>query len=51
MRALAGHLTRSPSDLNDYVECAHLTALTLEVAKGSRARPHVTDEQAERPRR
>ena len=51
MRAVAGHLTLSPSDLNDYVECAHLTTLALEVAKGSRARPHVADEQAELLRR
>ena len=51
MRAAAGHLTLSPSDLNDYVECAHLTTLALEVAKGSRARPHVADEQAELLRR
>jgi uncharacterized protein len=51
MRAVAGQLTLSPSDLNDYVECAHLTTLALEVAKGSRARPHVADEQAELLRR
>ena len=51
MQAAAGHLTLSPSDLNDYVECAHLTTLALEVAKGSRARPHVADEQAELLRR
>ena len=37
MRAVAGHLTLSPSDFNDYVECAHLTTLALEVAKGSSA--------------
>lgn len=37
MRALAGRLTLSPSDLNDYVECAHLTTLALEVARGGRA--------------
>ena len=51
MQALHGHLTLSPSDLNDYVECAHLTTLALEVARGSRARPHVADEQAELLRR
>ena len=51
MQAVAGHLTLSPSDLNDYVECAHLTTLALEVARGERARPHVADEHAELLRR
>ncbi len=51
MQAVDGHLTLSPSDLNDYVECAHLTTLALEVARGSRARPHVADEHAELLRR
>jgi uncharacterized protein len=51
MQAVHGHLTLSPSDLNDYVECAHLTTLALEVARGSRARPHVADEHAELLRR
>lgn len=47
MKAEAGHLTLSPSDLNDYVVCAHLTTLALEVARGERVRPHVAYEQAE----
>lgn len=51
MRAIAGNLSLSPSDLNDYVECAHLTTLALEVARGGRAQPHVADEQAELLRR
>ena len=51
MQAVDGHLTLSPSDLNDYVECAHLTTLALEAARGSRARPHVADEYAELLRR
>ena len=51
MHPAAGPLTLSPSDLNDYVECAHLTTLALEVARGSRERPHVADEQAELLRR
>ena len=51
MRAVAGHLALSPSDLNDYVECAHLTTLALEVAQGARTQPHVADEQAELLRR
>ena len=51
MQATHGHLTLSPSDLNDYVECAHLTTLALEVARGGRVRPHVADEHAELLRR
>jgi uncharacterized protein len=51
MQARHGYLTLSPCDLNDYVECAHLTTLAVEVARGSRARPHVADEQAELLRR
>ena len=49
MRAVAGHLALSPSDLN--VECGHLTTLALELARGARAHPHVADEQAELLRR
>src|SRR5437870_7769669 len=41
------HIFLSPSDLNDYVECPHLTTLALEVARGQRARPHVAEEEAE----
>jgi hypothetical protein len=33
MQSVHGHLILSPSDLNDYVECAHLTTLALEVAR------------------
>src|SRR2546425_11943724 len=52
MQSAAGHiLLLSPSDLNDYVECPHLTTLALEVARGERARPHVPDEEAELLRR
>ncbi len=40
-------VTLSPSDLNDYVECAHLMTLSLEVARGERARPHVANGQGE----
>src|SRR2546422_4631843 len=45
------HIFLSPSDLNDYVECPHLTTLALEVARGQRARPHIPDEEAELLRR
>src|SRR3989442_9562080 len=45
------HIFLSPSDLNDYVECPHLTTLALEVAQGKSARPHVADEEAEMLRR
>jgi hypothetical protein len=41
MQLLNGRLVLSPSDLNDHVECAHLTALSLEVARGARPRPGV----------
>src|SRR2546427_8861829 len=45
------HIFLSPSDLNDHVECPHLTTLALEVARGERAHPHVADEEAELLRR
>src|SRR6267378_3451370 len=51
MQTIAGRLVLSPSDLNDYVECPHLTTLALEVARGERARPFVADEHAELLRR
>lgn len=51
MQSAAGHILLSPSDLNDYVECPHLTTLALEVARGERARPHVPDEEADLLRR
>jgi len=46
-----GRLLLSPSDLNDHVECPHLTTLALEVARGARARPHLPDEEADLLRR
>ncbi len=51
MQATNGRLVLSPSDLNDYVECAHLTALSREVALGSRRRPHVPEDHADLLRR
>jgi hypothetical protein len=39
VQAVNGRLVLSPSDLNDYVECQHLTTLALEVARGHRERP------------
>jgi len=47
MQSVDDRLLLSPSDLNDYVECPHLTTLALEVARGQRERPHVPDEQSE----
>jgi uncharacterized protein len=41
VQVVDGRLILSPSDLNDYVECAHLTTLALEVARGTRTYPHV----------
>jgi hypothetical protein len=51
MQLLNGRLVLSPSDLNDYVECPHLTGLSLEVARGARPRPHLPSEQNELLRR
>src|SRR5437763_3499431 len=51
MQNVDGRITLSPSDLNDYIECPHLTTLALEVARGARARPFVADEHAELLRR
>jgi uncharacterized protein len=43
--------TFSPSHLNDFLECEHLAALGLAVARGELARPDVQDPQAELIRR
>jgi predicted RecB family nuclease len=51
MQALDGRLVLSPSDLNDYVECPHLTTLALEVARGARKRPFVPNEHGDLLRR
>ncbi|HLJ61888.1 MAG TPA: TM0106 family RecB-like putative nuclease [bacterium] len=51
MQCANGRLLFSPTDLNDYVECAHLTTLALEVARGQRPRPHLPDVQADLLRR
>jgi uncharacterized protein len=41
-----GRILLSPSDLNDFVECAHRTTLARQVALGEREKPHVADEGA-----
>ena len=51
MQATNGRLVLSPSDLNDHVECAHLTTLSREVALGTRRRPHVPEDHADLLRR
>ncbi|HVQ76696.1 MAG TPA: TM0106 family RecB-like putative nuclease [Candidatus Binatia bacterium] len=51
MQALDGRLVLSPSDLNDYVECPHLTTLALEAARGTRERPYAPDEHGDLLRR
>jgi uncharacterized protein len=51
MQNVAGQIVLSPSDLNDHVECAHLTTLALEVALGQRPRPYLADEESELLRR
>ena len=42
-----GGILLSPSDLNDYVNCRHLTTLAREVALGERDAPHLVDKGAE----
>lgn len=51
MQSIDGQIFLSPSDLNDHVECPHLTTLALEVARGERGRPYVADEEADLLRR
>ena len=51
MQLIQGRLTLSPSDLNDHVECAHLTTLKLEVAKKTREHPIVAAAYGELLRR
>ena len=34
MQLIGNRLILSPSDLNDYVECEHLTVLARDVARG-----------------
>src|SRR5438552_2194916 len=51
MQKVGGRITLSPSDLNDYLECPHLTTLALQVARGERARPFVAADHAELLRR
>jgi uncharacterized protein len=51
MQLLNGRLVLSPSDLNDHVECEHLTTLKREVASGERKHPHVPDDATELLRR
>ena len=47
MQSSNGRILLSPSDLNDYVSCRHLTTLAREVARGERDAPHVADEGAQ----
>jgi predicted RecB family nuclease len=51
MRIIGDRVILSPSDINDYVECEHLTTLAHEVASGRRSRPRVSNEYAELLRR
>src|SRR5437762_14379132 len=48
---LAEDFVFSPSDLNNYLECEHLTALELRVARGELTRPERDNAQAELIRR
>ncbi|MBM4442709.1 MAG: TM0106 family RecB-like putative nuclease [Candidatus Rokubacteria bacterium] len=47
MRVIDGRLFLTPTDLNDHVECAHLTTLKLEVARETRKHPYVAAEYSE----
>ena len=47
IQATSGRLVLSPSDLNDHVECPHLTTLAFEVASGTRPRPHLPEDHAD----
>jgi uncharacterized protein len=51
MQLTSSRLVLSPSDLNDYVECPHLTTLALEVARGTRPHPYVPEDHADLLRR
>src|SRR4051812_11615594 len=51
MQLVDNRLILSPSDLNDHVECAHLTTLKLEVARGTRSHPYVAAAYGELLRR
>ena len=51
IQSTSNRLVLSPSDLNDYVECPHLTTLALEVARGIRRRPHLPEDHADLLRR
>ena len=43
MRSAGGTIVLSASDLAGHLNCRHLTALDLEVARGTRPKPHVWD--------
>jgi uncharacterized protein len=47
MQLTNGHFVFSPSDVTSFLACQHLTALSLQVARGEIEKPHVEDEQAE----
>jgi uncharacterized protein len=51
MQQLADRIFLSPSDLNAYLECEHLTQLELAVARGELERPADENPQAELVRR
>src|SRR5262249_41692797 len=51
MQATNSRLVLSPSDLNDHVECAYLTSLALEVARGTRPHPWVPEDHGDLLRR
>src|SRR5215212_4635464 len=46
-----GRLAFSPSDLNEFLECEHMTALDLALARGQLRQPHRVDPQGDLIRR
>jgi uncharacterized protein len=51
MQVHGDRLVLSPSDLNDHVECPHLTTLSLAVARGIQRRPHLPHDHGDLLRR
>jgi uncharacterized protein len=51
VQVVDGLVRLSPSDVTGFLACEHLTALSLEVARGERPRPAVENPQAELVRR
>src|SRR5262245_19034718 len=51
MQLTGNRLVLSPSDLNDHIECPHLSTLAIEVIRGNRQRPQVPEDHVDLLRR